>query len=302
MLTLEHAMQVLLKPEEMVHIELDYPEINDPYFFQVARPISQLTISDIAAQWALYKAIEHVVKHKIPGDIVECGVWNGGSMLLAAFALAHFGDTTRKIYLYDTFEGMPEPVSPMTSIAMAIPRARSPGHIAPPRPWEPLGFWRHARAWSSLVLSQPIIPPDNLVFVPGMVEDTMESTLPDQIALLRLDTDLYASTYHELVHGYPKPDRRRRSDRRRLRLFPRRPQSATDPIHRRTQSAAVPDAAKFQRPPGDQAGSLRCAPGCKAATARYLWRDDRSPPYLRRRTHGREPIGHARARSVQGNC
>ncbi|MFZ4070232.1 MAG: TylF/MycF/NovP-related O-methyltransferase [Caulobacterales bacterium] len=54
------------------------------------------------------------------------------------------------------------------------------------------------------MLSHTAYPQENLVFVPGMAEGTMASTLPDQIARLRLDTDPYASTSHELVHGYPK--------------------------------------------------------------------------------------------------
>ena len=47
-------------------------------------------------------------------------------------------------------------------------------------------------------------PEDNIIFVKGMVEKTIPRTLPNQIALLRLDTDLYESTYHELIHLYPK--------------------------------------------------------------------------------------------------
>lgn len=46
-------------------------------------------------------------------------------------------------------------------------------------------------------------PVDKLMFVEGMVEDTLPATRPEQISLLRLDTDLYSSTYHELVHLYP---------------------------------------------------------------------------------------------------
>jgi len=46
-------------------------------------------------------------------------------------------------------------------------------------------------------------PSDNFIFVKGMVEDTMPSRMPENISLLRLDTDLYRSTYHELVHCYP---------------------------------------------------------------------------------------------------
>ena len=47
-------------------------------------------------------------------------------------------------------------------------------------------------------------PKENIIFVKGMVEKTIPRTLPNQIALLRLDTDLYESTYHELLHLYPK--------------------------------------------------------------------------------------------------
>jgi hypothetical protein len=47
-------------------------------------------------------------------------------------------------------------------------------------------------------------PPDKLHFVRGKVEDTLPENAPDQIALLRLDTDWYESTHHELVHLYPR--------------------------------------------------------------------------------------------------
>jgi hypothetical protein len=47
-------------------------------------------------------------------------------------------------------------------------------------------------------------PKENIIFVKGMVEKTIPRTLPNQIALLRLDTDLYESTYHELIHLYQK--------------------------------------------------------------------------------------------------
>lgn len=47
-------------------------------------------------------------------------------------------------------------------------------------------------------------PAENLRLVKGRVEDTLQGTIPDQIALLRLDTDWYESTYHELVHLYPR--------------------------------------------------------------------------------------------------
>jgi hypothetical protein len=48
------------------------------------------------------------------------------------------------------------------------------------------------------------IESDQMIFVKGKVEDTIPNTIPEQIALLRLDTDWYESTKHELIHLYPK--------------------------------------------------------------------------------------------------
>lgn len=59
--------------------------------------------------YALYKSVQYVVENRIPGDIVECGVWRGGSMKLAAHVLLALGVTDRTLFLYDTFEGMTEP-------------------------------------------------------------------------------------------------------------------------------------------------------------------------------------------------
>ena len=59
--------------------------------------------------YALYKSVKYVVENRIPGDIVECGVWRGGSMKLAAHVLLSLGAVDRDLFLYDTFEGMTEP-------------------------------------------------------------------------------------------------------------------------------------------------------------------------------------------------
>src|ERR1700722_17552923 len=61
------------------------------------------------AAYALFQAVRYVVKNKIAGAVAECGVWRGGSMMLAALALKHFGEAEREFYLYDTYEGMTRP-------------------------------------------------------------------------------------------------------------------------------------------------------------------------------------------------
>jgi hypothetical protein len=145
--------------------------------------------------YALYKAVQYITKGNLSGDIVECGVWKGGSAMLAALTLIENSQTYRKIYLYDTYEGMPKPTAKDVDINGT--------------PYSLL--WKKEKALLTVPLDEVRnnmlstgYPSENIIFVKGMVEKTIPSTLPNKIALLRLDTDLYESTYHELIHLYPK--------------------------------------------------------------------------------------------------
>ncbi len=183
--------------------KLEYPDISDPFFAHVAElvmPHTRTFGAGVEAPWALYQSIEHVVRHKIPGDIVECGVWSGGSMLLAAHALRHFGDTARNIYLYDTFDRMPRPeaIDARWDGVPALPTWEH--HQREGGRWCFGGALHHVRR----VVASSGYPEDNLVFVEGLVEETLPGIRPETISVLRLDTDLYRSTYHELVHLYPR--------------------------------------------------------------------------------------------------
>ena len=57
----------------------------------------------------LIEAVKYLSRNQIEGDIVECGVWRGGSTMAAMLALRQLGDTYRDVYLFDTFEGMTPP-------------------------------------------------------------------------------------------------------------------------------------------------------------------------------------------------
>ncbi len=91
----------------------EYPDISDPFFADIAGkvrpPYADLRRRGGIARGRCYQSIGSIVRHRIQGDIVECGVWSGGSMLLAAHALMHFGDTSRRIFIYNTYAGMPKP-------------------------------------------------------------------------------------------------------------------------------------------------------------------------------------------------
>ncbi|MBI2806738.1 MAG: class I SAM-dependent methyltransferase [Planctomycetes bacterium] len=149
---------------------------------------------------ALCQSIAYLEEKKIPGAIVECGVWKGGSMMAAALALQALASTHRDLYLYDTFTGMPEPglidVDWQGRPARELMRGKT-------REGDMI------RATCSLAeVKQGMMltsyPWEKLRFVAGQVEATLPDQAPDRIALLRLDTDWYASTFHELEHLYPR--------------------------------------------------------------------------------------------------
>ncbi|WP_460791573.1 TylF/MycF/NovP-related O-methyltransferase [Nocardioides maradonensis] len=151
----------------------------------------------------LIEAVRYVVRHRIPGDVVECGVWRGGSMMAIALTLAAEGDTSRELHLFDTFEGMPPPTEEDT-------RLDSDGaRITAQHALDRVG--RDARVWAVAGLedvqegmAETGYPADRVHFHQGMVEDTVPGEAPGTIALLRLDTDWYASTKHELEHLYDR--------------------------------------------------------------------------------------------------
>lgn len=171
----------------------------DPVFFDLYRACSPYTMTSIERMYAIYTAINYIVKHNIAGDIVECGVWRGGSCMMAIFQLQRLGDTSRKVYLYDTFKGMPVPTEA---------DVRHDGQRIADR-WETQKEGDH-NAWDYASfedvkhnVQSTGYPESHIHYVQGRVEDTIPAQLPGAIALLRLDTDWYESTKHELIHLYP---------------------------------------------------------------------------------------------------
>ncbi|MEE8544600.1 MAG: TylF/MycF/NovP-related O-methyltransferase [Alphaproteobacteria bacterium] len=145
-------------------------------------------------------AIRYLVRCSVPGDVVECGVWRGGSMMAAARVLMDEGDRERRLVLYDTFEGMTEP-GPEDLSASGKPALRS----YKKRLRRGQGGW--ARAGLDEVKANLIgtgYPPQRLRFVKGPVEQTLPDEAAGAIALLRLDTDWYQSTRVELEHLFPR--------------------------------------------------------------------------------------------------
>jgi O-methyltransferase len=151
---------------------------------------------------ALINAVKHVVKHRIDGDIVECGVWRGGSMMAAALTLLGQGDTSRRLFLYDTFQGMTRPTERDVDIHGQSARAQFDRLAARNTKWAAASLEDVTEN-----LYGTGYPTEKIHFVPGRVEDSIPGIVPSHIAVLRLDTDWYESTKHELVHLYPLLDK-----------------------------------------------------------------------------------------------
>jgi Macrocin-O-methyltransferase (TylF) len=172
----------------------------EPEFRALYEQCREYTMTSWERLYALYRSVQYVVENRIPGDIVECGVWRGGSMKLSAHVLLALGVTDRTLFLYDTFEGMTEP-DPEVDVDASGNKAAND--------W--LEVQRRGVKWSYApieevrdVIAGSGYPMDKVVFVKGPVEDTIPATVPDRISLLRLDTDWYSSTKHEMEHLYPK--------------------------------------------------------------------------------------------------
>ena len=165
----------------------------------IIEAVRPFTMTSADKLFALVLATRYVAAHGIGGDVVECGVWRGGSMHAVARTLAAAGDTSRDLFGFDTYEGMPPAGErdvrhdgrPAAELLEALPRTSKTWAVA---------SLEDVRAGFAGVP----YPAERVHFVKGRVEETVPRDAPDRIALLRLDTDWYASTKHELDHLYPR--------------------------------------------------------------------------------------------------
>lgn len=159
------------------------------------------TMTSSERLYALIHAVRYVAEHEIPGAIVECGVWKGGSMMAAAKTLLRLEHSDRHLYLFDTFEGMPLPGAADVSFS-GTPAQEM---FERTRTAQDRSDWCAASLQEVRAVMQATgYDSDKIHFVQGKVEETIPDAAPEQIALLRLDTDWYESTHHELLHLYPR--------------------------------------------------------------------------------------------------
>jgi O-methyltransferase len=139
----------------------------------------------------LQACIETIIKDRVGGDLIETGVWRGGASIFMRGVLKAFGVADRKVWVADSFEGLPPPNAELypqdsedtlhrfADLAVSLEEVR--------RNFERYGLLD-----------------EQVSFLKGWFRDTLPSAPIERLALMRLDGDMYESTMDALVHLYPK--------------------------------------------------------------------------------------------------
>ncbi len=156
-------------------------------FARLYRRVRPFTMCSNARLRALYDAVTEVASRRVPGDLVECGVARGGSAALMALRLQQLGEE-RKLWLFDTFAGLPAPTEADPDHAIAH---RYTGTCA--------GSLQEVRAaFAKLGVGTPT------EFVPGLFQQTLPAAPIERIAVLHIDGDWYDSVRACLENLYDK--------------------------------------------------------------------------------------------------
>ena len=139
----------------------------------------------------LQACIETIIKDDIPGDLVEAGVWRGGASIFMRAVLRAYQDPSRRIWCADSFRGLPAPN------LEAYPQDKNANWHTKPELAVSREVVEHNFAKYGLL-------DDRVTFLEGWFKDTLPCAPITDIALLRLDGDMYESTMDALKSLYSK--------------------------------------------------------------------------------------------------
>jgi O-methyltransferase len=154
-------------------------------------PLEAETMVGLKRLENLQDCVTSVIRNGVPGDLIETGVWRGGSSIFMRGVLKAYGDCSRKVWLADSFRGLPQPDP-----------ARYPVDQGDT-------LWTYKELAISLEevkanFSRYGLLDDQVAFLPGWFRDTLPGAPINQLAVLRLDGDLYESTMDALTALYHK--------------------------------------------------------------------------------------------------
>ena len=192
-----HLKEFLIHKLDIKPLDFTFPTQFHQEIYNFVKPYTMTSPQRVCA---LIDAVQYVCSCGLQGSFVECGVWRGGSVMAMLKTLLSINDY-REIYLFDTYDGMTSPTEQDIDLEGKLAKELLAKNTKSTENY----LWCYAplqEVQNNLRLTK--YPQDLLKFVVGKVEDTIPEQSPDQIALLRLDTDWYESTYHELVHLFPR--------------------------------------------------------------------------------------------------
>lgn len=139
----------------------------------------------------LHRCVLDVLARKVPGDLIETGVWRGGATILMRAVLAAYGDATRTVWVADSFQGLPQPDAERYP-ADAGDRHWTMSDLAVPAEQVAANFERYG------------LLDERVRFLEGWFSDTLPTAPIERLAVVRLDGDMYESTMDGLRYLYPK--------------------------------------------------------------------------------------------------
>ena len=162
---------------------------------EILETVKPFTMTSPGRVLAVIKSVRYLIDEDIPGAFVECGVWKGGSMLAAALTLGCQDVDNRELYLFDTFTGMTKP----SGEDVDVQGGSASEAYEQEENWCAAGL-NEVRE----TMRKSNYPEERIHYIVGDVMETLPGRVPEKIALLRLDTDWYESTRHELETMFPR--------------------------------------------------------------------------------------------------
>jgi O-methyltransferase len=150
------------------------------------------TLADPAQIENVQRCVESVLASGVPGDLIETGVFRGGQTIFMRGLLKAHGVTDRRVFVADSFQGLPEPDPSHRSDAVAYEFL------------SPIGHFRVSEEAVRATFARYGLLDEQVCFLPGWFRDTLPKAPIERLAVMRLDGDWYQSTRDALENLYPK--------------------------------------------------------------------------------------------------
>jgi hypothetical protein len=191
-LLIKYTLRVLRKKNLRIVKEQRYSEdqVNDGLIW----PTYAYTMVGLKRLDNLQNCIEIVIQDEIEGDFIETGVWRGGACIFMRAALAVYGIDDRRVFVADSFEGLPKPD------LIKYPQDSGDTH-----------YTHEVLAVSLEQVKENFerfkLLDEKVVFLRGLFKDTLSIAPIEKLSIIRLDGDMYSSTMDAIIELYPKLSR-----------------------------------------------------------------------------------------------